>query len=97
MSATSAKPIGAIGAAHAKSRAVRDTMSSAAHSSASAAKRRALATTLSAGAVDRRAGDRGGTRTPGAVAERNPVGVALDHTGCRRSEAEPVGGDLRRT
>src|SRR6185437_4344600 len=51
---------------------------------------------LIACAVDRRAGNRGGTRTPGAVAERNAVGVTLDDTDVVDTEAEPVGGDLRK-
>src|SRR5581483_8074169 len=49
---------------------------------------------LVAGAPDGGAGDRSGTRAPGAVAERNAIGVALDHGDVVDGEAEPVGGDL---
>ncbi len=46
-------------------------------------------------AADRRAGDGGGARAPGSVAERDLVGVAFDDADVLDRQPEPVGRDLR--
>ena len=49
---------------------------------------------LVAGAIDRGSRDRGRARAPGAVAERDAIGVAFDEIDILDRQAQAIGGDL---